>query len=129
MAAVSVKIHNERAIINCHSVVDYHHKLCSLPFQVIIPSSWIFSVIFNFPIFLVVEVKDGYCDNVWVYGQDWMPKVYDLFWSSLVAVAVAMMAELYSRIVYTLWLIRVEGNQSPFQQRMSTSNNPKTLLV
>ena len=91
-------------------------------FQVIIPGSWIFAVIFNLPLFLVVEVKDGYCKNSWVYGQEWMPKAYDLLWSSLVAVSVAMMAGLYSRIVYTLWLKRVEDNQPAFQQRVSTSN-------
>ena len=110
------------AITKCHSIVDYYHKLCSLPFQVIIPGSWIFSVIFNLPLFLIVEVKGGYCKNVWVYGQDWMPKAYDLLWSSLVAVSVAMMAGLYSRIVYTLWLKNVEGNQPAFQQRVSISS-------
>ena len=80
----------------------------------IIPGSWIFSLIFNLPLFLIVEVKDGYCKNAWVYGQDWMPKAYDLLWSSLVAVAVAMMAGLYTRIVYTLWLKRVEDDQPAF---------------
>ena len=119
------------AITNCHSVVDHYdnQKLCSLPFQVIIPGSWIFSVIFNLPLFLVVEVKDGYCKNVWVYGQDWMPKAYDLLWSSLVAVSVAMMAGLYSRIVYTLWFKLVEDNQPAFQQRVSTINKTKALRV
>ena len=79
-------------------------------------------MIFNLPLFLVVEVKDSYCKNVWVHGQDWMPKAYHLLWSSLVAVAVAMMAGLYSRIVYTLWLKPVEDNQLAFQQRVSTIN-------
>ena len=119
------------AITNCHSVLDYYdnQELCSLPFQVIIPSSWIFSVIFNLPLFLLVEVKDGYCKNDWVHGQDWMPKAYDLLWSSLIAVSVAMMAGLYSRIVYTLWFKRVEDNQPAFQQRVSTSNKTKVLCV
>ena len=112
--------------LHCHSVVDYFHKFCSLPFQVIIPGSWIFSVIFNLPLFLLVEVKDDYCKNAWVYGQDWMPKAYDLLWSSLVATSVAMMAGLYCRIVYTLWLKRIENDQPAFQQRVSTSNKTKT---
>jgi len=102
--------------------VDYFHKFCSLPFQVIIPGSWIFALIFNLPMFLFVQVKDGYCKNSWVRGQDWMPKAYNILWSSLVAVSVAMMAGLYWRIVYTLWLKRVEGDQPAFQQRVSTSN-------
>lgn len=98
-------------------------------FQVIIPASWIFSLIFNLPFFLVVEVKGGYCKNVWVNGQDWMPKAYQLLWSSMVAVAVAMMAGLYSRIVYILWLKRAEENPPAFQQRVSTSNKRKFLYV
>lgn len=99
-------------------ICPYENKrLTKEKLKVIIPGSWIFAVIFNLPLFLVVEVKDGYCKNSWVYGQDWMPKAYDLLWSSLVAVSVAMMAGLYSRIIYTLWLKRVEDNQPAFQQR------------
>ena len=102
---------------------------CALHFQVIIPGSWIFSLIFNVPLFLVVEVKGGYCKNVWVNGQDWMPKAYNLLWSSMVVVAVAVMAGLYSRIVYILWLKRAEENPPTFQQRVSTSDKSKFLYV
>lgn len=98
-------------------------------FQVIIPGSWIFSLIFNVPFFLVVEVKGGYCKNVWVKGQDWMPKAYHLLWSSMVAMAVAMMAGLYSRIVSILWLKRAEENPPAFQQRVSISKKRKLLYV
>lgn len=49
-----------------------------------------------------------------------MPKAYDLLWSSMVGVAVVLMAGLYSRIVCTQWLKRdVNGNQLDFQQRVS----------
>ena len=95
----------------------------------IIPGSWIFSLIFNMPLFLVVDEKGKYCTNVLVSGQDWMPKAYHLLWSSLVGVAVALMAGLYSRIVYTLWFKRVEDNQPAFQQRVSTSNKTEALYV
>ena len=58
-----------------------------------------------------------------MYGQDWIPKAYHVLSSSLVAVFVVMMAGLYSRIVYTLWLKRVEDDQPTCQQRVSASNN------
>jgi len=114
-------------ITNCYFLVDNCHKRCSFPFQVIIPGSWIFSVILNLPWFLFLEVQDGYCKNVPMYGQNWIPRAYSLLFSTLVAVSVVMMAGLYSRIVYTLWLKRVENNQPAFQQRVSTSNNTNSL--
>ena len=58
--------------------------------------------------------------NIWVYGEDWMPKAYDILWSSIVLLAVVLMAVLYCRVVYTLWFKRdVHGNQLAFQQRVS----------
>ena len=86
-------------------------------------------MIVNMPFFLVVDVKGKYCRNVWVSGEDWMPTAYDLLWSGLVVVAVALMAGLYSRIVYTLWLKRVEDNQPAFQQRVSTGNKTEALYM
>jgi len=100
--------------------VIYPHnnkRLNKKKLKVIIPGSWIFSVILNLPWFLFLEVQDGYCKNVPMYGQNWIPRAYSLLFSTLVAVSVVMMAGLYSRIVYTLWLKRVENNQPAFQQR------------
>ena len=86
-------------------------------------------MILNVPWFLFLEVQDDYCKNVPVYGQNWIPKAYHVLYSTLVAVAVTMMAGLYSRIVYTLWLKRVEDNQPAFQQRVSTNINTEALNV
>ena len=88
-------------------------------FQVIIVGSWIFSLIFNTPMFLIIKVKGNACVNVWVYGEDWIPKAYDLLWSTMVGLAVVLMAGLYSRIVYTLWFKRDPENEITFQQRVS----------
>ena len=74
--------------------------------------------------FVVVTVRDNTCVNIWVYGEDWMPKVYDILWSLIVLLAVVLMAGLYSRVVYTLdlWFKRdVHDNQLAFQQRVSVS--------
>ena len=60
--------------------------------------------------------------NIWVYGEDWMPKAYDILWSCTVLLAVVLMAGLYSTVVYTLWFKRdVHDNQLAFQQRVSVS--------
>lgn len=52
--------------------------------------------------FLMIKVEGNACVNVWVYGDEWIPKAYDLLWSAMVGWAVVLMAGLYSRIVYTL---------------------------
>ena len=88
-------------------------------FQVIIIGSWIFSLIFNTPMFLMIKVEGSACVNVWVYGEDWITKAYDLVWSAMVGLAVVLMAGLYSRIVYTLWFKRDPENEITFQQRVS----------
>ena len=108
--------------------MDHGHKSSSLPFQVIIPCTWIFALILNLPWFLFLDVQDNHCTNVPIYGQDWIPKAYHVLCLSLVAVSVAMMAGLYSRIVYNLWL-KGEDNQSTFQQQVSTSNYTEVLNV
>ena len=117
------------AITNCYFLVDNCPKRCPLPFQVIIPFAWIFSLIFNTPWFLFLQVQDNRCKNVPMYGQDWIPKAYHWLFSGLVAVSVVIMAVLYSRIVYTLWIKPVGDNQAAFQQRVSASNNTKALNV
>ena len=76
-----------------------------------------------------MEVQAKHCTNVPMYGQDWIPKAYHVLYSTLVAISVAMMAGLYSRIVYTLWLKGVEDNQPTFQQQVTTSNNTEILNV
>ena len=82
----------------------------------IIPGSWIFSLIVNIPLFLALSVKDNAC--VWMF-EEWMPKAYFFSCSAIVVVAMAIMAALYSRIVYTLWFKRNPDNQLTFQQRVS----------
>lgn len=117
------------AIANLPLIFLWITKCCCLPFQLIIAGSWIFAFIVSLPWFLFLEEQDNYCRNAPMYGQDWIPKAYHVFCSSLVAVFVVMMAGLYSRIVYTLWLKRVEDNHSAFQQQVSTSNNTEVLNV
>ena len=74
------------------------------------------------PMFLMIKVEGNTCVNAWVYGEDWIPKAYDLLWSATVGLAVVLMAGLYSRIVYTLWFKRDldQGNEINFQHRVSS---------
>lgn len=95
-----------------------NRRLTTKKLKKAIAGSWIFSIIINLPLFVVVTVRDNTCVNIWVYGEDWLPKAYDILWSSTVLLAVVLMAGLYSRVVYTLWFKRdVHDNQLAFQQR------------
>ena len=85
-------------------------------FQVIISGSWIFSLIANIPLFLVLKVKDNAC---MLMNEGWLPKAYFLYWSAIGVVAMAIMVRLYCRIVYTLWFKRDPDNQLTFQQQVS----------
>ena len=67
----------------------------------------------------MIKVEDNACVNMWVYGEDWKPKAYELLWSAMVVLAVVLMAGLYSRIVYTLWFKRDLDNEVTFQRRVS----------
>ena len=86
----------------------------------IILGSWIFSLIVNIPLFLALSVKNN-ARCGWM-NEEWIPKAYFLYWSAIVVVAMAIMAGLYSRIVYTLWFKRDRDNQLAFQQRVSINN-------
>ena len=55
---------------------------------------------------------------MWV-DEEWLQKAFFLFWTAIVVAAMVLMAELYSRIVYTLWFKRVPENRLTFQQRVS----------
>ena len=51
--------------------------------------------------------------------EEWLQKAETLLWSVIVVAAMVLMAGLYSRIVYTLWIKRDPENQLTFQQRVS----------
>ncbi|XP_068728138.1 neuropeptide receptor 22-like [Montipora capricornis] len=79
--------------------------------KVIIPSSWIFGVIFMFPTFLVKEFdkERGLCVPMWPEG--WTGITYSLLWLLVLAVLpVSLMTVLYCRVIYTLWFKRSELN-------------------
>lgn len=77
-----------------------------LPFQVILFCSWIFSVIFNIPLFLArtYERKDGTNHCVLSWPEKWMSTASCLSWVFLIVTAIGLMITLYSQVVCSLWL-------------------------
>ena len=86
-------------------------------FQLITFGSWIFSLVLNIPGFLVRKVRGNVCMLVW--PEEWMNTAYGWMWFVLVVFSVALMAGLYTRVVYNLWFKRNDGNKLIYQQRVS----------
>ena len=80
----------------------------------------------NILLFLALKVKDNVC---MLMDEGWLTKAYLLCWSATVVVAMAIMAGLYCRIVYTLWFKRDPDNQLTFQQKVSINKfNTETVF-
>ena len=91
----------------------------SLLFQVIIPCSWLFGLVINFPGFLVknFDAKAAFC--IRRYPEEWMAKTYTLIWFLLLAFfPVVIMAALYSRVVHTLWFHRPQHHAFDNRQQV-----------
>ena len=90
-------------------------------FQMIIAGSWVFSLIFNIPLFLVMDIRKKknrtYCGEI--FPERWMAMAYSLAWLFLIVLSLVMMVVLYSRVVYTLWFKQDDDNQPTSQQRVS----------
>lgn len=93
----------------------------TLQIQVIIPSTWIFAFTLNFPVFLVKDIgkeKTGnLCVSIW--PADWMQRAYSLSWKVVVFLSCAVMAGLYSRVVYMLWFKRNDDNGLEHRQKVN----------
>ena len=98
--------------------------MLTFEFQIIIPGSWIFSIILNTPTFLVANVNSNFCGYIW--PEQWMAKAFTLTWSVMVFLSLLLMVGMYSRAVYTLWFKRKDDDQLTNQQRVSAG---KTLKV
>lgn len=89
----------------------------------IIAVSWVFSLLFNIPLFLVMGIRKKknrtYCGEI--FPERWMAMVYSLAWLLLIVLSLVMMVVLYSSLVYTLWFKHDDDNQLTSQQRVSVS--------
>lgn len=113
-------------IYPCPSVFnneDSYYEVDTLPFQIIIPGIWTFSLIFNIPLFLVTKIgtqdNSHYC--VEIFPERWMEKAYPLTWIALTNLSLAIMVFLYSKVVRTLWFKRNDDTQLTCQQKVSVT--------
>ena len=93
--------------------VQYPHnkkrRISKTKLKLIIPACWLFSLMWNLPIFLVVKYNDelNYCYEEW--PSQWYMKAYSMGWFIVIGILpLSIMTGLYGRVVYTLW---VSGHQ------------------
>ena len=84
-------------------------RISKTKLKLIIPACWLFSLMWNFPMFLVVRYSDelDYCYEEW--PLQWYMKAYSLGWFIVIGILpLSIMTGLYGRVVYNLW---VSGHQ------------------
>ena len=84
----------------------------------IITGSWIFSVLVNIPAFLVLkfDIESYSCTFDW--PEEWMDTAFQMNWNVLTVLTFLVMAVIYSRVVYTLWVKNNHDNPLTHQQRV-----------
>lgn len=93
-------------------------RLTNRKLKVIIPGSWIFSLIITFPGFLVTNFDKKLESCGETFPGKWMAEAYSLTWIlATTALPLALMVGLYSMVVYTLWFKRNEDNELTHQQQ------------
>lgn len=97
--------------------------------KLIIPTCWFFSLVWNFPLFLVVRYSEklSFCYEVWPM-KSYM-NAYSLGW--LIAIGIlplSIMSCLYSRVVYNLW-VTGEQPEEVTQQTLVKSRKRVTKMV
>ena len=88
----------------------------------VIPGIWVFALILNIPMFLVVDTQRVKNNNlcVYVWPEDWMGKANS--WALLVfetVIPLTLMIVLYARVVYTLWFKSNDDTQLTHRQKVS----------
>lgn len=89
----------------------------------IIPASWILSLILNIPQFLKLnfdtEINPNYCFFEW--PKQWMSTAYNWTLHAIIVLSIVLMAGLYARVVYTLWFKRDDDYRLTYQQQVCVS--------
>lgn len=85
----------------------------------IIPACWIFAVALNMPLILVTTFDKSIGDCKWDWPKSWMGVANETTWLVLLAIIpLIVMTGLYSKVVYTLWFKRNDGNDLAFRQKV-----------
>ena len=80
-------------------------KLSKSKLRVLVLSSWVFAGLLNLPLFFIMSYDDrsNFCIENWPNAL--LPKIYGIIWFSVVgAIPIAIMAVLYSKVIYHLWV-------------------------
>ena len=88
---------------------DEKRRISKSKLKVIIPACWLFSLVWNFPLFLVVKYSKelDFCYEEW--PLEWYMNAYSLGWLIVIGILpLSIMTSLYSRVVFNLW---VRGHQ------------------
>lgn len=88
-----------------HYPHDEKRRISKTKLKFIIPACWLFSLIWNLPLFLVVQYNEDsdFCHEVW--PRRWYLKAYSMSWLLVIGLLpVSIMTFLYSRVVYKLWV-------------------------
>ena len=74
-------------------------------------------MILNLPLFFIMQYDEDahFCMEHW--SNEWLSKAYSILWLFLAGIIpVMMMAALYSRVVYAMWLKDEENNPKNARQ-------------
>lgn len=89
----------------------------------IIPGSWILSLIISIPHFLKTdfdtELATYQCTYEW--PEQWMNTAYTWATNAFVLLSIVLMTGLYTRVVYTLWFKRNDDCRLTYQQQVCDS--------
>ena len=84
---------------------DEKRRISKTKLKLIIPACWVFSFIWNFPLFLLLKYDEviDFCYEDWPSG--WYMNAYSLGWLIVIGIVpLTIMASLYSRVVMKLWV-------------------------
>ncbi|KAL9957300.1 hypothetical protein ACROYT_G038919 [Oculina patagonica] len=105
-------------------------KLTKSKLKVIIPASWIFSLIINTPVFLSMKLDNTIASCLEKWPEEWMGKAFSMTWFlTFGAFPIMMMIALYSRVVYSLWFKRQHSELSLQQRGVLKIRKRVTLMV
>ena len=106
MSLIAISFERYFAVLYPH---DQKRRISKTKLKLIIPVCWLFSFMWNFPLFLVAQYSHelDLCYEEW--PLQWYMKAYSLGWLIIVGILpLSIMTGLYGRVVCNLW---VRGHQ------------------
>ena len=108
---------------------DEKKRITKAKLKLIIPACWIFAVIWNLPVFVLVKYNEDldFCFEDWPSG--WYLNAYSLGWLIVIGILpLTIMTILYSRVVFKLW-VRTSQNVEVSQRAVIKSRKRVTKMV